>query len=173
MNMYVLPAIGNVFKFCIVTTIFNIISVPYGSCLMHCFVAGSWICNLNNFKKIVFTLQNIQAYLETEFKMPPYGVFIAIACFTIIVGLLLGGVRIICMGCVIVFCLFVCFFSSPFFVGFCFFVFFFLLSFLDNNQSLLDNDQSSRCSLCGILSVHGDWSLSRNVSQYVMAAGSK
>ena len=46
MNMYVLPAIGSVFKFCIVTTIFNIISVPYGSIflwlyLMHCFVAGS------------------------------------------------------------------------------------------------------------------------------------
>ena len=73
--------------------------------------------------------------------------------------------------CVIVFCLFVCLFSSPFFVGFFFFFFFFfLLSFLDNDQSLLDNDQSPRC---GILSVHGDWSLSRNVSQYAMAAESK
>ena len=68
--------------------------------------------------------------------------------------------------------LFVCLFV--FFSIFCrvllFFLFFFLLSFLDNDQSLLDNDQSPRC---GILSVHGDWSLSRNVSQYAMAAESK
>ena len=69
------------------------------------------------------TLQNIQVYLETELNIPPYGVFIAIAAFTIIVGLLLGGVRFaLCVVMVHILHIW-----GFFFISFCFIFLHFLL----------------------------------------------